>query len=204
MEWLLWETEATSSVEGKGHPPLSSCPSHSWKGKFTFYQNVAASRCLCALGAGQRAKGALSGQASWECSTLLTGKPCLSASPRPRMGNRRSTLQTAKGPSGSVTLARSHPDVVGGEQDGAESPGRSGTPTGWTTFAGIPQTAQKRGASNGSRLGFLFFEGKQKASISGQGPSEGNEDYKGCPTRNLSALISSTNAFPPLLHSFRG
>lgn len=120
------------------------------------------------------------------------------------MGNRRSRLQTAKGPSGSVTLARSHPDVVGGEQDGAESPGRSGTPTGWTTFAGIPQTAQKRGASNDSRLGFLFFEGKQNTSISGQGPSEGNEDYKGRPTRSLSALTSSTNAFPPLLHSFRG
>lgn len=113
------------------------------------------------------------------------------------MGNRRSRLQTAKGPSGSVTLARSHPDVVGGEQDGAESPGRSGTPTGWTTFAGIPQTvAQKRGASNGSRLGFLFFEGKQNASISGQGPSEGNEDYKGRPIRNLSAMISSTKCFP--------
>lgn len=113
--------------------------------------------CLCALGVGQRAEGALSGQASWECSALLTGKPCLPAAPRPRMGNRRSRLQTAMGPSGSVTLARSHPDVVGGEQDGAESPGRSGTPTGWATFAGIPQTAQKRGAGNGSRLAFLLF-----------------------------------------------
>jgi hypothetical protein len=46
---------------------------------------------------------------------------------------------------------------VGGEQDGAESPGRSGTPTGWATFAGIPQTTQKRGEGNGSPLGLSLF-----------------------------------------------
>lgn len=73
----------------------------------------------------------------------------------------RSRLQAAKGPSGSVTLARSHPDVVGGEQDGAESPSRCGTPTGWATFAGIPQTTQKRGVGNGDRLGLSLFRGSR-------------------------------------------
>lgn len=47
--------------------------------------------------------------------------------------------------------------MVGGEQDGAESPSRSGTPTGWATFAGSPQTTQKRGVGNETRLGLSLF-----------------------------------------------
>lgn len=39
-------------------------------------------------------------------------------------------------------MAGSHPDVVSGERDGAESPALLGTLTGWATFAGIVQTAQ--------------------------------------------------------------
>lgn len=61
--------------------------------------------------------------------------------------------------------------------------------------------AQKRGAVNGSRFGFLLFGRSRMLQCRDKDPRK-NEDYKRSLTRNPSALISFTNAFPLLLHSF--
>lgn len=69
-------------------------------------------------------------------------------------------------------------------------------------FRGNPANHSETRCKQWEPTWFVALRGKQKASVSGQGPPEGNEDYKRSPTRNLSALISPTNVMPPLFTAF--
>lgn len=145
----------------------------------------------------------MSAQASGECSDLPTGKPCLPASPRPRMGTegpgfRQRRAPRAQSPWREATrmwwvanrMGRRVLAILGHRLDGPHSR-ESRKP--------LRKEVQAVGADLVSRsLGesrMLQFRDKDPRP-------EGNEKHRS-PTRILSALIAPTNAFPPLLHRFR-
>lgn len=98
------------------------------------------------------------------CFSLAGNSFCLSpleGEDGVRREGTESRRRAAKGPEGPAALAGSqpHPDVVGGEWDGAESPCLAAD-TGWVPFAGILQIAQNRGSTKGAEQDFLLYLGR--------------------------------------------
>lgn len=126
------------------------------------------------------------GQASGE-NLVSTGKLSVCLLLGKRWGGRsrgkeqRAGFVLPRTPEGSAAWAGSHPhpDVMGGERDGAESPCPAAD-TNWmgVTCAGTPQVCPKQRFGQRTQSSISSLLGGEGASVLGKGTIEGSGDYR--------------------------